>query len=219
VKHIRSADKDEIDSLISALQTYSEPGDDVEKMIEIVLCEPDIIAHEEIMRSIHIALQEIDMTEIEREIREAKKDIAEHSAILERESHTKLEQLKDCDSLNKIVMVNVKEAMEIARDELENLNLESIVNMTMTEVNQSIQDLDIELIVADVMEDAREALEEEHVKVIKIRQELDEKKMDLAEQEVRLKEREARLKHELKELEEQLKEIKQKQKEESKKSQ
>lgn len=218
IKHEQITDVKEIDSLIATLHAIDCPDDEAEKVIELVLCEPDLIDYEEIMRSIHIALDEIDMAEIEEKIREAEKEMAQCTAQLEYEYHTKLEHLKDCDSLNEVVMVTVKDAMEIARKELENLNIDSLVNQAMEEANRSIGEIDIELVVADAMKEAHKALEEEQVKVIKIKKELEEKEIDLAEQEIRLKEREAELKEQLKELEEQLKEVKQKRKEESNKS-
>lgn len=217
IRREQIADIQEIDSLITTLHSIDCPDDEVEKVIELVLCEPDLIDYEEIMRNIHIALDEIDMAEIEKKIREAEKEMAECTAQLEYEYLTKLEHLKDCDSMNEVVMITVKDAMEIARKELENLNIDSIVNQAMEEANRSLEDIDIEFIIADAMKEAHTALEEEQVKVIKIKKELEEKEIDLAEQEIRLKEREAELKEQLRELEEQLKEIKQKRKEESNK--
>ena len=215
VRAVKLADTEDIDSLITTLHTIDLPDDEVEKVIELALCEPDLIDCESIISNIHIALQEIDMAEIEREIKKAEKEITKHAAAIEHEYRTQIKHIQ-CDSVNEAVMLELKEAMAIARKELENLNVDSIVSEAMKAAHQSISDLDIELIVADAMEEAQEALENEQVKVIKIKKEFGEKAIDLSEHEKSLKEKEAELKQQLDELEDQLKAIKQKRKEESK---
>ncbi len=226
VRFKHRADMEEIDSLVTVLHTHGSTGEEVEKVIEIAMTDPEIIDIEEIMQSVQIALSEIDMEELSKELELASKELelaskemefasqemekAMRTAIIECEELSGLESL---DSLDHMIQTSVHIALESACKELENLNIDSIVTQAMAEASETIADLDIDIIISDALADVSEALEEEHVEIIKIRKELIEEKMTQEERKQYLEERETELQIQLEDLEEQLKKVKKQQKE------
>jgi hypothetical protein len=219
VRHIRTDNQDELDSLIIALESCDDPTGEVEKVIEIVLTDPELIDYEEIMRSVQEALREIDMEKIalDMEVARESMDSIRHAVIIDFEN---LKELKGLDSISRTVQMSVNDAMIVTLEELHQLNLDSIVQQACFEANRAIADLDIEYIIADALEEAQQSLEEEHIRIIKIQKEIEELEKNKSYEQTYedLKVKEEDLKKQLQELEEEMKEVRQKQKEEGRKS-
>jgi bla regulator protein blaR1 len=219
-KRIYKTTEEEIDSLLALLDEHKEFNSEIEKVIEIVLTEPDPVVCEEIVQSIHSAVKEIDKEKISEETIKALKEAekAAQEAMFECEKIIVFENQNERDSVNQVIQLRINEAMDKACREIKDIDIGCVTDDALKQANEALAQINIDQIVTEALEEAHEALEAEHVKVIRIQKELKDKELDLADQEVMLKEKEAELKQELNELEEQLKELKKKQKEESRKS-
>ncbi|MGD2035625.1 MAG: M56 family metallopeptidase, partial [Bacteroidales bacterium] len=220
-EHIYKAREEELDSLIAELEDHGEISREIEKVIELAMVEESEMLEEEILHTIQIVLEDIDIDAIVDGSLSAVRIAGEEvTAALENENiRMKICQAIDedlSDSLDIETQIMVKEALEEVCMELEDMDIHVIVADALEEAGKALQEIDMEIVIHDALEQAAREMEEERRYVVEVRKELEEEeKADLEEQKQKLIEKEEELKNKLQELEDEIREIKKRQKEEA----
>ncbi len=149
----------ETQKVMEELETLPE---EMEQLMEINYTENDQELALLILESVNLAMSQIDMEVMRREIDRAMMDVDSVMAERDREAIYRDEACLEMENVQIPVEI-ANEAIRIAAEALEAINIDEIVRLAMEETRMALQSIDFEAIEREALEEARVALEETRI--------------------------------------------------------